>query len=559
MRFLLVALRNLVALVLLVLALPVRLFRRRARPEYVRFRLKADPPYRALPRWRSLFRREEAATVRSLYELGKQLRSLGGDPSVKGIVIELEDFRGAAAKRDAVAGLLEALRARGKEVIGYAISADTSAYELLLCCDRIVLSPAGRLDLIGFSAEATALGQGLRRMGIAAQFVRRGEHKTAPELFTHDEVSEIQKKTLEMILDERYQELISLLQKGRRLTAEEAKARVDEGPFSAKRAKERGLVDALVSEADLGTFLAPAEATKNRDGVPEVRIDSFAGYARTLCLPPFYFSPWRRRARLSVVPIAGMIVHGRGGGAPMGPAICGSEQVARSLRFAARDPRTRAVLLYVSSPGGSALGSELILEEVRRVAKKKPVLAYFDRVAASGGYMAALGANEIWSAPLAIVGSIGVFAGKFDLSKLFERFGARRAIVSRGQNASIFTSSRPFTEAERAALEADVEETYQAFLEHVAAARRQAKEEIHAKAQGRIYSGRGAQKAGLVDKVGLFEEAGRRALQLAGKEVEDFDVILHGAPPRRLRWLRLLQQTAATHLYALWYPWVTVK
>src|SRR2546430_1930110 len=169
--------------------------------------------------------------------------------------------------------------------------------------------------------------------------------------------------------------------------------------------------------------------------------------------------------------------------------------------------------------------------------------------------MAALGAKEIWAAPHAIAGSIGVFAGKFDLSGLMEKLGVQRELIARGANAGMLSMSRAFTDHERAALEADIEETYQAFLEMVATARKKTKEEVHARAEGRIYSGTRAVEQGLVDRTGLFDEACARALELAlVKPVKDFELAFYAMPRQRLSLLRLLAQ-ARTQIYALWWPW----
>ncbi|MBI3183183.1 MAG: S49 family peptidase [Myxococcales bacterium] len=546
--------RNLIVLALALAFLPLRLLRLRARPAYVRFRIKGDPPYREAGRRRLFaFRQRDPAQVTSLEALRRQLSVLRGDPKVRGAVFEVDGFRGPAAKREAISQLIAGLRGFGKEAVAFAVGADTAEYELLCACDRIVLSPAGRLELTGFAAEAIALGAGLKRAGIGAHFVRRGEHKTAPELFTREEVSEIQRRTLEAILDERYAELLKILESRRRLPPEEAARRVDGGPYGARSALSAGLVDALSSLTELGKLLAgEGDRPSEKGEPPEARIDHFPSYAATRAFPPFAWKRLRRRPRVSVVPVSGIIAHGDGGGAPIGPVIAGSESVSRALRAARRD-RSRSVLLYVSSPGGSAIASELILEEVRRTARKKPVVAFFDRVAASGGYMAALGAKEIWAAPQAIAGSIGVFAGKLDFSGLIDRLGVRHVLVSRGANAGIYSALRPFSEAERASLERDVEETYQAFLEHAAAARGRTKEEIHARAEGRVYSGRAALEAGLVDRLGSFEDACRRSLELAGR-VDEFDIVLHGPMRRRLSPLTLLQHVGTTVLWGLMDP-----
>jgi len=707
MRIVVALIVNLLLLVRALLGLPFRWMRSRRRPAYVRFALRGDPPYRELVRrrWR-MFSRRDPAEVISLAALGEQLALLAKDPRVRGAVLCVDHLQISPAKADAIAASLAKLRAAGKEVVGYALHAGNVEYEVLCAADRIVLSPAGRVDLTGFAAGATAMGSALDRLGISAQFVRRGDYKTAPELFTDAEISDIHRRTLEHLLDLRFSALLSRIARGRRLTIEQARRTVDAGPYSAKRARAAGLCDALCPEADLGSFLdatapgngaavaasaakapgtdgeqptaadasapdaaaarrgadasatnatlsdrsaldaSPPDASAPRRGADasarnatqsdrsapdasasdastarrgvdesavnatlsdrsapdasasdasasdrsagdasalssssgaraasrpassvaarirsakdeepsERRLPDFASYRATLTLPPIPWRPLKRRTRLSIVPLNGIIAEGEGGRAPVGPEIAGSDGVAGAIRAARRDRRTSAILLYVNSPGGSAIASELILDEARRAAKKKPVVAYFDRVAASGGYMAALGADEIWAAPDAIAGSIGVFGGKFELSRLFERLGVSRTLITRGKNAGLFSVSRPFTEHERRALESEIEEAYQDFLEQVSRSRVKSKDEVHARAQGRIYSGEEALQAGLIDRTGSFEDACRRALELAEKPTDRFDVAIHPAGKRRIPIVRLMREAQTTGVFALWLP-----
>jgi protease-4 len=210
-------------------------------------------------------------------------------------------------------------------------------------------------------------------------------------------------------------------------------------------------------------------------------------------------------------------------------------------------------LLYINSPGGSALASELILEEVRRVALRKPVVAYVDRVAASGGYLVAMGANEFWADPHALGGSIGVYAGKFDFSQLMERVGVKREVLARGLRAARFSPSRPFSKSEEEALEAAIDEIYGDFLEAVAKARKKTVEEVRVHAEGRVFSGRRAMSAGLVDKLGGFEDAARRAMDLAKVPKRRFELSLH-RPSARVSLGRVLAQVMSGQVYALWSP-----
>lgn len=542
-----IALANLLILLRTLLGAPFRMLAARHRPAWVRFRLTGDPPYRERARRRfSLGQsRPEPAAVTSLERLGEWLRLLAKDARVKGILLEVEDLAMPPAKRDAALALLAEFRAAGKRVVSWAVLVDTNAYPVLAAADEVLLAPMGRVDLVGFAAEATALGEGLSRVGIQAHFIRRGDYKTAPELFTHPAVTDIQRKTVESFLDERYVELVERVARARGKTPEEVRGLIDNGPYSAQRAKTAGLVDGLVSEAELPAHLGLVKAGSEEE--EETELEPMSTYLATVPFPPVRWRRVRRRPRLALVSVSGAIVPGKGSGAGR-MATAGA--VVKALRAAGRDKRSKAVLLYINSPGGAAIASEEILEAVHRVARKKPVLAYMDRVCASAGYMVAMGAKEVWSAPHAVVGSIGVFAGKFEASGLLGKLGIHQTLISRGENAGMSSLSRGFTPHERATMEADVEETYQGFLGHVAKGRGRTKEEIHALAEGRIYSGMRAKDVGLVDRVGGFEDACRRALELAKVSPERFELATYGARQPRVNLLKLLMGASRAQAYA---------
>ncbi|RKH03517.1 signal peptide peptidase SppA [Corallococcus sp. CA047B] len=537
-----VLLANLFLGLRLLLGLPFRVMAVRQRPAWVRFRLAGSLPYRPRrgPRFRLGGPPVEPATVTSLEDFGRALRILAGDAKVEGILLEVEGLSLTDARREALLALLSDFQAAGKRVVSWAVMVDTNEYPVLGAADEVLLAPMGRVELVGYAAEATVLGEAFDRVGIHAHFARRGDYKTAPEFFTDGTVSDIQRQTLETFLDERFAVLVDSLSRSRGKTPEEAKALIDAGPYSAKRALEAGLVDGLVHEADLGAHLGLE--SKKKDGDEEAPVPTFSAYLATQAFPPVRWRTLRRRPRLAVVDVTGIIVPGSGGAGRFAAA----DTVVKALRKAGRDPRAKAVVLAVNSPGGSGLASEQMLEAVKRVAKQKPVIAYVDQMCASGGYMAAIGAKEIWSAPHAIVGSIGVFIGKFEYGGLLEKLGVQRTTLTRGQNAAFGSNSRGFTPHERAALEREVEESYQSFLELVAQARGRTKEEIHERAEGRVYSGLRARDAGLVDRIGGFEEVCRHAMEEARAPSDDFEIIRYSGGARsKLSLLKLL--TAAAH------------
>jgi protease IV len=550
LRALLALLWNGLLGLLLVVRLPLRLLGGHTPPAYVRFVLRGDPPYRASLRRAWLRRRPPAGQVAVLETLRRELERLCQDERVKGVVLEVGPLAMAPAKRLLVAQWLKAFRASGKEVVGFAVSPGNSEYALLCSANRVVLPRPGQLALDGFLLEATTIGAALERLGVRAEFVRRGDFKTAPEFFTRSDVSPNQRALVEALLEDRHTELVEAVAAGRRLEREVARARVDQGPYSAERALAAGLVDALADEAELPKLLGLPPVQKG-----DVEVPAYPSYLRALRWPVVRWAPLRAPPRLAVVPLSGVLVDGDGSARRPWPAVAGAETLLAGLRAAAQDTHCPAVLLYVNSPGGSALASERVADELLRVAERKPVLAYTDRVSASGGYLASLGARELWAGPHSVVGSIGVFAGKFDAQELLERLGITRTAFTRGEHAGLGTVARPLTAAEREALEREVEETYRRFVERVARSRRMAVPDVLARAEGRVFTAAGALAQGLVDRLGTFEEAGARALQLAGVPSRDYQLAVHGLPRGRLGLGALLPRRA--QVVALWWPWLT--
>lgn len=563
---------NLFRLLFAVLAVPLRLLRRRRRVSYLHFRLEGDPPYRPGKRGGlSLFRKKpEPATVTSVAQLQQQLEQVARDPSVHGAMFDLETLEVAPAKREAIAALIRTFRAAGKKAVGFAVTAGTSEYALLCEMDQILMPSAGRLDVTGFAAEATAAGAAFKRFGIGAHFVRRGPFKTAPELFTEPAISENVRGMLSRLLEERYLHLVGVISRTRKLSAEQVREKIDHGPYSAHRAQAEGLCDGIVSEADLPEYLTggavkvrpferrvgpPPEKKKlaeEKKDPKRVRLASYRAYSRQQPWAPRWMST-RARPRVGLVKVEGMIVSGEGGRG-LG-SFAGAKSISKALRAAEHDPRVESVVLYVNSGGGSAIASELILEEARNLQRKKPVIAYFDRISASGGYMAMLAADEIWGGPMSLVGSIGVFAGKFETSELFARLGVSREVIAFGQNAGLHSTSRPFTGPERQSLETEVQETYEAFLDLVGGSRGMTREQVHQRGEGRVYSAATALEAGLVDKVGSFDEACRRALALAGEKRSEYELLPFGGGRSGLGALAsAAQELTSAQVWAMWVP-----
>ncbi len=184
--------------------------------------------------------------------------------------------------------------------------------------------------------------------------------------------------------------------------------------------------------------------------------------------------------------------------------------VQEQLSRAEHDPRVKAVVLRINSPGGTVTASELIYHEVRSFRQRtgKPVVAMMMDVAASGGYYVAMACDEVIAHPTTITGSIGVVMQTFDLSGTMQKIGARSTAIKSGPVKDAGSPLRPLTPEEQAIFQGIINEFFDGFVEVVKAGRPDLDEQkIRQLADGRVYTGEQALEAGLVDRLGSVGDA----------------------------------------------------
>ena len=190
--------------------------------------------------------------------------------------------------------------------------------------------------------------------------------------------------------------------------------------------------------------------------------------------------------------------------------------MTRAFRDAVRDPKVRAILFRIDSPGGSVVASETIWHDVVFARERgKPVVVSMGDVAGSGGYYVAAPADKIVAEPATLTGSIGVLAGKLVVAELLKKIGVSTDAAQFGANAAMFSATSDFSPLARARLQAFLDATYQGFKDHVAAGRHMTPDAVEAVAQGRVWSGEEAKANGLVDALGGYEVALRLAKEVA--------------------------------------------
>lgn len=494
-----------------------RLLRRRV--AYVRIALSGGlPEFAPEPPW-WLLRITGAQPVMSLSELRYRLRRIAADPYTRGVVLDIGVVTCGWATLRSLHDEVRRFRDSGKVAVAVVANPDTKGYLAACAAGAIVAPPTGLLSITGVYTEVQFLKEALERVGLAAEVTAVSPYKSAGDALARSDMSPEHREQLNHLLDLRYAEMVATIAAARGKPEDEVRALIDAAPLSAARARDAGLIDALLYEDELPDYLdqltaQPGDARGAVASPPAIA--EWAQARRALRLP--LAKP--RRRLVGLVMVEGTIAAGSSRTIPLplpliGGPIAGSDSVIQALRQAERHPRIAAVVLYVNSPGGSAFDADRIWREVARLDRRKPVVVAMGDVAASGGYYIATGARAIVAQPGALTGSIGVLIVRPVVAGLLERAGVHTVAIGRGANSAFFTSSEP-DEHERAATRQLMNDTYVTFKQRVSAGRKLEMDNLEPLAGGRVWSGAEAREHGLVDEPGGVPEALLRAQELAG-------------------------------------------
>lgn len=468
----------------------------------------------------------QTRTRHDYFSLINLLRWARADPQLRAVFIRCGDLRTGWAKVQEIRRSLTALRAAGKTVWVYLTHAGIREYFLASAADQVVLTPAGTLDVAGLSSEVTFVAGTLKKLGIEAELVQMGKYKSAAETFTRSEMSEPHREMVESVIQDLYDQLVDGIADGRRMDRAEVFAVLDRGPFVAREAEQERLVDAVLYEDEAEErlrALCDNAATIERD-------DYFSRRGRAVRREVLRQS----RGTLGLLHITGTVKTGESVPGPETASACGAASVARDLKELRERSDINAVVIRISSPGGSGLASDLMWHEVVRTRQSKPVVVSFGDVAASGGYYVGVAGNPVVAEGGSITGSIGVLAGKALLRGLYDHLGVTKQVVTRGRHAALYSDYVPLGTEERQRLRVAAEFFYTDFVDKVARGRQLTPEAVAAVAEGRVWTGRQAQARGLVDQLGGIERALDEAKTLAGLALDELVAVERYPKPRRL-------------------------
>jgi len=475
-------------------------------------------------------------------DLLKAVDQATDDDRIRAIVLRLDDLTAAdSAHARQLGEALERFKAAGKEVIAFGHSYSQGQYAIASFADAIYMHPFGQVGFPGYGRYSPYLKGLLDNWGVNVHLFRAGKYKEAAEPFTRDGMSPEAREVNQALVNDVWTAYRQTVLANRSLDAgafDRYARAYDEvleefGGDTGRAALEFRLVDELMTPDHARDRIAAAVGGSDEDGYPRI---GFGRYLQTL--PPE--APSMRN--IALITAQGPIVMGKD------RKVAAADNLVALIRKAREDESVAALVLRIDSPGGSALASELIREELEVMQQHdKPVIASMGPVAASGGYWIAATANRIIAHPTTITGSIGVVG----LFLSFERTLSDLGIESDGVGSLPLTGSASpllgMNESAKRVLQANVSGIYERFIHLVARGRDMTPEAVDEIGQGRVWLGRQAMDIGLVDELGGLADAVEAAAELAGLEQHGIKRFTTPMPPGE-QFLRQLVESEATGL-----------
>jgi protease IV len=464
-------------------------------------------------------------------EIWSGLRRAATDARVKALILEIGHVDAGWAKAQEIRENLQNFRKSGKPVFAYMKAPRMREYYIASAADRMYVMPEDLVDVKGLRAELLYFKNTLDKLGVKANVQHVGQYKDAGDMLTQTSMSPSTRESLGLMLDGIYNTVLQTIATSRRKSVDEIRAIVDEGPFTAREAHSKGLVDALRYQDQVYGEM------KDRLKSGELKRLTFRNYLRGL-------TPESGAGkRVALIVGEGTIVRGAGSDAMGTDEGFSSGAFIRLLRQVREDKNISGVIVRVDSPGGDAFASDEILREVKLLRDKKPVVYSMSDAAASGGYYVTMTGDPIVAYPNTVTGSIGVLFTSLDVKGLYDKLGINREVLTRGRNADIDSGYGPLPEEGRAKVQRGLEEFYRSFVTQVAQSRRRKYEQVEPLAQGRVWLGMHARERGLVDELGGIDTAIAALRKKAGMKPDE-RIRIAVYPPKRT-WLEQLMRSSS--------------
>lgn len=433
----------------------------------------------------------------------ENIKKASVDDRIDGIILKIHPSTIGLAKVQELREAVGKFREIGKRVISFIEFGGDKEYYLATAADEIYLQPVSVLLVDGVLVKTTFLRGTLDKLGLEPDFIQIGPYKNAPDPLVRKTMSDEHREATVSLLESVFGQYLADISSARGKTREEMREIIDRGYFTSREALAEGLVDSLIYWDEIKSLIQVDNEARTISGHKYAKIKpSSLGLDKGQVIALIYTT--------------GDIILGEDEGGPE-EGFTTSETVLHAFEKAREDDDVKAVVLRINSPGGASMASEIMWREAMLTRERKPVVASMSDLAASGGYYIATACDAIVANPGTITGSIGVYAGKFNMSKLYEKIGMNPEVIKIGEHAALFLETASFTEKEREKLKEDLWDFYfNDFVQRVADNRGLSPDSVDALGRGRIWSGNQALANGLVDRIGTISDAVEIAKARAG-------------------------------------------
>lgn len=443
------------------------------------------------------------------------------DNKIKAIMLDLAVLQtGGWATVEEMRQCLADFKTSGKKIYAYGDMMTQSSYYLASVADQIVLNPAGMITLTGLGAEVMYYKDLLDKFDVDVELIRpkNNSYKSAGEKYITNSMSQENREQIKTYMSAIWEGVSANIVKDRKLTKEEFERQVSnlQGCLPQDALKNK-LVDKLSFKTNLMDDISKEIVAQNK--LKEGTKANFVKYSKYRKSVTDIFN--HKKDNIAIVYAYGDVNQGKGS-----ELSIGSETIVKALQQAAKNKSVKAVVLRVNSPGGDAIASELITNEVIKTKKIKPVIVSMGDVAASAGYEMSSNATKIVALPLTITGSIGVFGVMPNFARsLKNNLGITFDTVKTHSNSvAMSVTTKPSPEF-KMMMQRNVENFYDNFITRVSEGRNKDKAYIDSIARGRVWTGSQAKALGLVDEYGGLKQAIETAARQAG--INDYGLVAY--------------------------------
>ena len=426
----------------------------------------------------------------------------GDNKDIKGINLKSQSPKMGWSQALTIRKSLQKFKDKGKFIYSYGDFFSQKGYYLASVSDSIFLNPLGNVELRGLGAEVLYYKKLQEKYGFKMEVVRHGKYKSAVEPYLDDKMSDANRNQIKSLLNSIWEGIGNQIKLSRKISSKNFNEIVDnlDATFP-ENAFRNNIIDGIVSKT---------QYKYNLKRILGIKSDEKLSNVSYLQIKNSYNYNKGTRNQIAIVYAQGPIIYGEGN-----ESNIGQELFSKTIRKIKNNKRIKAVVLRIDSPGGVALSSEIIWDELIELKKEKPLVVSMGNVAASGGYYLSTVADKVFANDFTITGSIGVFAMVPNITEFSKRIGINAEQVETNKNSIFYTPFEKPTQKFRSNVKESIENIYEIFKKRVSDGRNISMDEVEVLAQGRVWSGEQALKNGLVDMEGDIKDAINAAAELA--------------------------------------------